>query len=224
MRERAAIVGNRKTPATPEEIACVLELIRPRKKEEERCRTEVIDCIRMIAERSPSVTPSGAVKRQLQRLAIALFKARTEINSLPSEWRDKLRLEHIPSELDRIRRESERLAENVKVKRSGGAAQSRADSPKKQLAASYAFDLLIFWGREPTLTKDSDYFTLASLLFMIATDRESGDMERPCNTHIRNLRRDGYPGREELRQLRRQGKVSSKDAPEWLVALHEDED
>jgi hypothetical protein len=203
-------------PPDSSAIERVLKIVRPGKRQED-CRRDIIDSIRMITKLKPDVAPPGAMRKQLREIASTLKKVRHAINKLSSVWRQRLNLDDFLIELTRVHQTSDDLADKMNVRRSGGDPSKRTAAAQKLIAAERAFDILNDWGhRQPSLTKNGDYYQLTSVLFEIATGRRSGDVERACTTVLENLQKDGFPDAAERRRLRREGKSSWKTAPKWL--------
>ena len=202
-------------PPDSSAIERVLKMVHPGKRQED-CRRDIIDSIRVIAKLKPDVAPPGATKKQLLEVASTLKKARYAINKLPPVWHQRLNPDGLLSELGRVHQTSAELADKMNVRRSGGDPSKRTAAAQKLIAAERAFDILNDWGRStPSLTKNGDYYQLASVLFEIATGRRSGNMERACARFFENLRKDGFSDAAEMRRIRREGKSSS--APKWLI-------
>ena len=108
------------SPAMSDGVEHILQLVRPDAEHTDRCRRDVMDAIRMIAN-LPTYVPPGTVKKQLQDVAVKLKAAHVSINKLPSAWRNLL----LANELMRIRGKAEELAGVVSTK--GRRAVTQAD-------------------------------------------------------------------------------------------------
>ena len=169
------------SPAISDGVEHILQLVRPDAEHTDRCRRDVMDAIRMIAN-LPTYVPPGTVKKQLQDVAVKLKAAHVSINKLPSAWRNLL----LANELMRLRGKSEELAGVISTKgRSGGDPSRRTVAFQKQIAAEQAYDLLTdHGGRVATSTRGGEYCRIAALLMEIATGRKS-DVERACAQVLR---------------------------------------
>lgn len=199
------------------DVEHVIAEVRPQRMHKAQCRTHVIRSLQGI--RDYDFVPNGSVKKKLERTAKAVKKARIALANLPIGQSLRLftngkAMEDFLLELRRVGKESEALADETRVDRSGGDVASRV---RRRMAAEDAFDMLNDWGgRVPTLSKRGDYVRLAGLLFERATGRAPGDMERACREFIQALVADGFPNAKERQRLKRSGKLAAKQAPKWM--------
>jgi hypothetical protein len=174
-------------------VAQMMAVAQPRHGHDQWKR-EAIDAIRRIANLRRDAEAPGTTKAKLLKLARDIAKVRGSIRALDDDVRGELMVDELMYWADRVGREGERLARQIRVHRTGGATARRLATAKARLAAALAFDLLKDYGNAATLTRHRRYFNLTAMMIELATGREASDavVERACRWHAVLLRDEIY--------------------------------
>jgi hypothetical protein len=171
-----------------------------------RVRYAVMYIARHERDLTDPVTP-GVAKKMLESVETSAKGLSVAIAALPGWHRDRLNLDPLLGELDRVRRECRRLVDAVEVRRAGGGRRGRLDRARKEYAAWVAADLLLSEGASicvPSVAHDSVWVRLTEILLKIATGREPGDVSRACQEAMKKMEREEeFPDRAARRQLHR---------------------
>jgi hypothetical protein len=215
------------------DIDRVVEIVRPTMHEDD-CRREAIVSLAMIAHGDFKIDPPGVARSKLKQLMALSKRLRAAVRDLPTyvvaggspiRVAAELQLNKLSDELDRIYPLSETLERRLEVKRSSASRDELTNQMRMGRAAERAFNLLHDWKwgrRVPTLSQDKKdgWIVLTALLFELATGKEPSErhmrtVARRCGDYLKKLRQEGFPGAEELKQLRREGKLSAGKTLIW---------
>jgi hypothetical protein len=159
-------------------------------------KDDALDSVQIVVERDltlANLAPKAKVRDQFLAVEVEAQHLCLAIDALDPISRWRLGVDHLRSELARVRSECRKLAPQVNLKRSGGGRVRRTERALKNSAAALALDFITrpgsgFTGKL-TLARGSDWIGLATILAQIFLGREDvGDVYRACSRlrHIRD--------------------------------------
>jgi hypothetical protein len=188
------------------DIERLIDLVRPAAAEKEHCRRFLRDSVELIANEPRRGVAASVVRKRLSALADKLKRNFAEVDDLPQHVTDRVfgDRRQCLAFLQELEFGRAACARGATEPQDGGHRQARREYSRQLIAAAKAFAAILKWGnREPLLTKGGDYFALASLMFEFATGKRDKSVDRTCGQYIKELRQYGWPGKDELRRIRR---------------------
>jgi hypothetical protein len=143
--------------------------------------------LKVLFRYEPDVTPPGAKKAQFGKISKATRSLIQAIDQLDPARKaefltNRVDIARIRDDLLRARNVSDRLAPR-RVPRSGRGSEDRVAYAKKLLAAEFAYHMMHEWcHRRPTRTTGGSYFSIAKILYNLATD-DGGSVEYACREY-----------------------------------------
>jgi hypothetical protein len=170
--------------ASVDVVERIVRLLKPSDEQAAKCRRDVADKIKVIAEQ-PAFVPQSIVKARFNDIAAKLQAAQKAVNKLPPPWRELMT--GVSNRLTSAMQMEHRINRQLYMpKRSGSSPKVRTVARQKRLAADQAISLLTEYngdGSSLTTMPNGKLYRVAALLCSCKSD-----MSRACAQALADVR------------------------------------